>query len=194
VVGGFSIFPLTESLVGTAGGVSIVRVVVLPRLVLLAAVLTVPSVVPAQTAPPPAAAPSPRNADEADAKPVLAAIDALLATFESGDAAAMLRVVYPDGRVTASGRRADGASSLRPQSWTQFAERITPQRAFQERISDPTVKIDQDIAVVWAPFVVRVGGKVSNCGIDHFDLVREGGAWKVMNLTFSSRTAGCPPQ
>ena len=42
------------------------------------------------------------------------------------------------------------------------------------------------------PFVVRVNGKVSNCGVDHFDLVRENGTWKVMNLTFSSRLTGCP--
>jgi hypothetical protein len=129
---------------------------------------------------------------DADAKAVLAAIDALFATFESGDAAAMLRLVYPDGRVTASGRRADGTSTLRPQSWTQFAERITPQRTFQERISNPAVHVDGDIASVWAPFVVRVAGSVSNCGIDHFDMVRDNGAWKVMNLTFSSRTTGCP--
>jgi len=33
---------------------------------------------------------------------------------------------------------------------------------------------------------------VSNCGFDHFDLVRENSVWKVMNLTFSSRTGGCP--
>jgi hypothetical protein len=157
----------------------------------LAAVLAIPSFVIAQTAPPPASAGT-RSADETDAKAVLATIDALFGAFESGDGAAVLRQVFPDGRVTSSGRRADGTPTLRPQSWAQFAERLTPQRAFQERITDPTVRIDQDIALVWAPFVVRVGGKVSNCGIDHFDLVRESGAWKVMNLTFSSRTAGCP--
>lgn len=125
---------------------------------------------------------------------VLAPINALFAAFETGDAAAMLRQVYPDGRVTASGVRGDGASNLRQQSWTQFAERIKPDSAFQERISDPVIDIDGDIALVWAPFVVRVGGKVRNCGVDHFDLVRENGVWKVMNLTFSSRTTGCPDQ
>jgi len=134
---------------------------------------------------------NPRSADDADTKAILATIDALFAAFESGDAAVMLRHVYPDGRVTASGRRGDGTTTLRPQSWTQFAERLTPQRAFQERIANPVVHVDQDIALVWAPFVVRTGGKVSNCGIDHFDLVRDSGAWKVMNLTFSSRPAGC---
>ena len=75
-----------------------------------------------------------------------------------------------------------------------FAERITRQQAFQERIANPIVRVDDGIALVWAPFVVRVGGKLSNCGIDHFDLVRENGVWRVMNLTFSSRTTGCPAQ
>jgi hypothetical protein len=139
-----------------------------------------------------AAAPSSQAG--ADTSPVLAAVNALFASFEAGDAAAMLRLVYPDGRVTSSGRRADGTATLRPQNWTQFAERITPGRGFQERITDPLINVDGDIAMVWAPFVVRVGGKVSNCGVDHFDLIRENGAWKVMNLTFSSRTTGCPAQ
>jgi len=151
-------------------------------LLVVAITCLLPSVATAQTA------------QDADARAVLATIDALFAAFEAGDGAAILRHVYPDGRVTSAGRRADGTASVRPQSWTPFAERLTPQRAFQERISNPTIHVDDDIAVVWAPFVVRVGGKVSNCGIDHFDLVRESGVWKVMNLTFSSRTTGCPAQ
>jgi hypothetical protein len=153
------------------------------KILLLAATLLVPQAAMAQTA-------RPRN--DGAAKAVIESINALFAAFEAGDAAAMLRNVYPDGRVTASGRRGDGASTLRLQSWTQFAERVTPDRAFQERISDPVIDIDGDIAMVWAPFVVRIGGKVSNCGVDHFDLVRENEAWKVMNLTFSSRTTDCP--
>ena len=160
------------------------------KIVTLVAVLAFTSAPFAQPTSPSSSA-SARGADDGEAKAVLATIEALFAAFESGDGAAMLRQVYPDGRVTASSRRGDGTIALRPQSWAQFADRITPQRAFQERISSPLVHIDQDIALVWAPFVVRVGGKVSNCGIDHFDLVREAGTWKVMNLTFSSRTTGC---
>jgi hypothetical protein len=141
--------------------------------VLAYAVLS-PSIPFAQGTPQPPAA---NSTEDADAKAPLTPVNALFAAFEAGDAAAMLRQVYTDGRVTASGTRADGASSLRQQSWTQFAERITPERKFQERISDPKIVTDGDIAMIWAPFVVRVGGKVSNCGIDHFDLVRENGIW-----------------
>jgi hypothetical protein len=139
---------------------------------------------------PPAQALPPPSSDE---QAVLAPLNALLASFSTGDSVAMLRWVYPDGRVTATGSRASG-SGLRQQSWTEFAQRITPAATFQESISDPAIEVDGDAAMVWAPFVVRVGGKVSNCGVDHFDLVRDNGAWKVMNLTFSSRTTGCPAE
>ena len=145
--------------------------------------------VSAQALPPATVVPPP----ETDAGAVLVPINAVFAAFEAGDAAAMLHQVYPEGRVTATGNRASG-SGLRQQSWTQFAERLKPGEGFQERISDPAIEIDGDVAMVWAPFIVRVGGKVRNCGYDHFDLVRENGAWKIMNLTFSSRTTGCPAQ
>ena len=138
---------------------------------------------PAQALPPPAA----------EEQAVLAPINALFAAFEAGDSAAALRVVYPDGRVTAVGTLRSG-TGLRQESWTQFAARLKPGEGFSESISDPAIEIDGDIAMVWAPFVVRVDGKVSNCGVDHFDLVRANGAWKVMNISFSSRTTGCPAE
>jgi hypothetical protein len=137
--------------------------------------------------PPAQALPPPVGEEQA----VLATVNALLGSFNAGNSAAMLRWVYPDGRVTATGTRSS-SKGLRQQSWTEFAARVTPAGHFEETISDPAIEVDGDAAMVWAPFVVRVGGKVSNCGVDHFDLVRDNGSWKVMNLTFSSRIDGCP--
>lgn len=125
---------------------------------------------------------------------VIASIDRVFAALEAGDAAALLKNVYPDGRVTAVGTRADGTRMMRSQSFGEYAERVKPDKPFRERITDPAIDIDEDIAMVWAPFTVVVDGKVSNCGTDHFDLIRENGAWKVMNITFSTRTTDCPPQ
>ena len=151
--------------------------------IFLAAQLSSGQLPPAQPIPPP---------DFATAN-VLAPIQSLFAAFEAGNSAAMLRLTYPQGRVTATGQRASG-TDLRQMSWTEFAQRVVPDARFSESISDPAVEVDGDVAMVWAPFVVRVNGKVSNCGFDHFDLVRDNGAWKVMNLTFSSRTTGCPAE
>ena len=137
----------------------------------------------------PKAAPIP--APSMEDQNVLVPVTQLLAAFQAGDSGAMLRLVYPDGRVTASGTLPTG-TGVRQESWAQFAARVKPSEGWQESISDPAIEIDGDVAMVWAPYVVSVAGKVSNCGFDHFDLVRENGAWKVMNLTFSSRTTGCP--
>jgi ketosteroid isomerase-like protein len=156
---------------------------VIALFLILAAQTSSAKLPPAQALPPPAA----------EEQAVLAPINQLLAALEAGDATGVLRVVYPDGRVTAVGTLRSG-TGLRQESWTQFVARLEPGEGFRESISDPAVEIDGDIAMVWAPFVVRVDGKVSNCGVDHFDLVRANGAWKVMNIAFSSRTTGCPAE
>jgi hypothetical protein len=124
-------------------------------------------------------------------KAIAATVEALLATLETGDAPALLRLVYPEGRVTGRGTFPGGATGLRSRSFTEYASRMTPGSGFVERITNPVVEQDGDVALVWAPFTITMGGKVVSCGYDHFDLVRENGTWKVMNLTFSSRTEGC---
>jgi len=156
---------------------------------MIAIVLAIAAAAPSTKLPPARALPPPAAEEQA----VLAPINALFAAFEAGDSAAALRVVYPDGRVTAVGTLRSG-TGLRQESWTQFAARLKPGEGFSESITDPAIEIDGDIAMVWAPFVVRVDGKVSNCGVDHFDLVRANGAWKIMNISFSSRTTGCPTE
>ena len=151
--------------------------------------LALAAAAPATKLPPVQALPPPAPEEQA----VLAPINQLFAALEAGDSAGVLRVVYPDGRVTAVGALRTG-NGLRQESWTQFAARLKLGEGFRESISDPAIEIDGDIAMVWAPFVVRVDGKVGNCGVDHFDLVRANGAWKVMNISFSSRTTGCPAE
>ena len=142
---------------------------------------------PAGTAlPPPGTALPPPGTEEAA---VLAPISAVFAAFAAGDAQAMMEHVFPDGRVSAPGKGENG--TVRQQSWTQFAQQIKPGSEFQESISDPAIEIDGDIAMVWARFVVRSQGHVVNCGFDHFDLVRENGKWRIMNLTFSSNLTSC---
>lgn len=127
----------------------------------------------------------------AEAEEIMKPIRAMFAAFETGDAAAVMRYSYPEGRVTANGVL-PGHEGLREQSFAQFAAGMTRDGGWKESITDADVRADGDIAMVWAPFLVRVKGKVSNCGIDHFDLVRDHGDWKVMNVTFSSRMTGCP--
>jgi hypothetical protein len=123
---------------------------------------------------------------------VMAPIDGLFAGLEARDPAKILAQTRVEGGATAVAERPDGTRSIRHESWADFAARIKagPEH-YREKLLDPAVEIDGDIAMVWGRYIFTIDDKVHHCGVDHFDLVRENGAWKVLNITWSSRTTGC---
>jgi Putative lumazine-binding len=58
----------------------------------------------------------------------------------------------------------------------------------EERIHDPLIRIDNDLAVVWAPFEFLVDGKVDHCGTDLFNMVRKDGKWLIASVADTGRT------
>jgi Putative lumazine-binding len=74
-------------------------------------------------------------------------------------------------------------------TFDDFANRVARPGTTQieERIHDPLVRIDNDVAVVWAPFDFLVDGKVDSCGTDLFNLVRENGKWLIASVADTSR-------
>ena len=135
----------------------------------------------------------PPAADSAgDTQAVLATVRRFLAALEANDGPAILATTSAEGGATATMTGPDGAAVVRHMNWADFAKRFTPGGdRFSEAISDPAVEIDGGIAMVWAPYTVRRNGAFQHCGYDHLDLVREGGAWKLLNITWSQRTTGC---
>lgn len=128
---------------------------------------------------------------------VMAPILGLFAAMAAQDADAVLANVRPEGRATGVAEKPDGSRTIGGRTWTEFAARFRTRggpRLDERLVGTPAVEIDGDIAMVWAAYTFRVDGKFSHCGIDHFDLVRENGAWKVLNITWTQRTAGCPTQ
>jgi hypothetical protein len=62
---------------------------------------------------------------------------------------------------------------------------------YDERIKFDVIKIDGELAMVWAPYKFYVGEKFSHCGIDCFQLVKINGEWKVQYLIDTRRRQGC---
>jgi hypothetical protein len=135
---------------------------------------------------PAAAAPS---ADEAA---VMRTVDGMFAGLAARDGQAILAQVRPEGGATVAVEHPDGSRAVRHLSWTEFAGGLKPGlERYREALTDPQVRVDGDIAMVWGRYVFTIDGKPHHCGVDHFDLVREGGTWKVLNVTWSQRTMGC---
>ncbi len=136
------------------------------------------------------AAPSSHGADSTpqDAL-VLAPIDAMFHGMTERDPAAIRAAALP-GTILVLMR--DG----KPEQMTieAFADHFSkPAKAYmEERIDQPLVRVDNDLAMVWAPFQFLVDGKKDHCGTDLFNLVHTGGKWLIAGIadTGSKACAG----
>ena len=122
----------------------------------------------------------------------MAPIQGLFAALAARDGEAMMSYFRAEGGGAVAVEQPDGARSYRHMSWADFTSGIKPgPEKYEERLSDVAIDIDGDIAMVWSPYVFTIDGKPHHCGVDHFDLVREVGRWKILNITWSQRTTGC---
>jgi hypothetical protein len=115
---------------------------------------------------------------------VLVPINAMFDGMSKRDPAAIKASVLPGGMMVLM---RDGKPAQI--TFEEFADRVGKpgKAAIEERIHDPLIRIDNDLAVVWAPFEFLVDGKVDHCGTDLFNLVRVDGKWLVAGVADTGR-------
>jgi hypothetical protein len=115
---------------------------------------------------------------------VLAPVNAMFDGMAKRDAEAIKKPTLPGGTMVLM---RDGKPTQ--MTFEAFAERVArPGKAhIEERIHDPLVRIDRDLAVVWAPFEFLVDGKVDHCGTDLFNLVQSDGKWLIASVADTGR-------
>lgn len=64
---------------------------------------------------------------------------------------------------------------------------------YDERIVYDAIKIDGDLACVWAPCKFYLGDQFDHCGVDVFQLMRTADGWKVIYLVDTQRQGNCIP-
>src|SRR5580698_10907426 len=95
-----------------------------------------------------------------DEQAVLVPIHAMFDGMAKRDAAAIKAPTLPGGTMVLM---RDGKPTQ--MTFEAFAERVGKPGTTQieERIHDPLIRIDNDLAVVWAPFDFLVDGKIDHC-------------------------------
>ena len=133
---------------------------------------------------------TPAFAQSAKEHAVLAPIQAMFEGMSKRDAAAIKAPTLPGGTMVLM---RDGKPAQ--MTFEAFAERVgNPGKTqIQERIHNPLVRIDNDLAVVWAPFEFLIDGKVDHCGTDLFNLVRVDGRWMIASVADTGRKT-CSPK
>jgi hypothetical protein len=127
-------------------------------------------------------------AQSAEEQAVLAPIHAMFDGMSKRDAAAIKAPTLPGGTMVLM---RDGKPAQ--MTFEAFAERVgKPGKSqIEERIHDPLIRIDNDLAVVWAPFDFLVDGKFDHCGTDLFNLVRVDGKWLIASVADTGSNS-CP--
>lgn len=127
---------------------------------------------------------SPMHAATPNERAVLAPIQAMFDGMTKRDAAAIQEPLLPGGSMVLM---RDGKPTQ--MTFADFAERVGKPGTthIEERIHDPLVRVDGDLAVVWAPFDFLVDGKVDHCGTDLFNLVRANGKWVIASIADTGR-------
>ncbi len=119
---------------------------------------------------------------------VLVPVQAMFDGMAKRDPAAIKQPLLPGGSMVLM---RDGNPTQ--MTFDAFAERVgrPGTKQIEERIHDPLIRIDNDLAVVWAPFDFLVDGKVDHCGTDLFNLVRKDGKWLIASVADTGRN-NCP--
>ena len=124
------------------------------------------------------------HAATSEEQAVLAPLKVMFDGMAKRDAEAIRQPLLPGGTMVLM-------RDVKPTQMTfeAFADRVGRPGTthIEERIQNPLVRIDHDLAMVWARFEVLVDGQVDHCGTDLFNLVREDGKWLIASVADTGR-------
>ncbi|WP_329741162.1 nuclear transport factor 2 family protein [Dyella sp. A6] len=117
------------------------------------------------------------------AQAALASVQGFLDAMARHDPAGMRAHVLPTGSMALMRHGKPVQLSL-----GDFIGRLKPDgHRVAEYIRHPLVRVDHDVAIVWAPYRFLLDGKLHHCGTDAFSMVRVDGHWLIASVADTSR-------
>jgi|SRR5689334_3760232 putative lumazine-binding protein len=133
------------------------------------------------------------HAQDAERTAVLATVQKVFTAMRTRDTALLRQAFDTSARLAGVSTR-NGPATVRLTVPAAFGNAIASAPAgdvWNERIWDPEVRIDGDVAQVWAYYTFHRNNTFSHCGVDAFMLLKVGSEWKITQLADSRRTTGC---
>jgi hypothetical protein len=128
-------------------------------------------------------------AGQSDAKDIEAVVKRLFDGMRARDTAMMRSTMDSSARLI--GVDTAGVVRVTPVDlWFAGVARPRPQ-VFDERIYDPQIQVDQELAQVWVKYDFFLGDKFSHCGIDAFMLSKRRDGWKITQIADTRKQGSC---
>ena len=126
----------------------------------------------------------------------LAVVKELFDGMRAGDSARVRAVFHPRMvAMTTTEVLPGGEGKVTVTPVEAFVRRIgTPRRdVIDERTFNPRTLVEGTLASVWVDYTLYIGTRLSHCGVDVFQVAKDGGTWKIVALSDTRRLTGCTP-
>jgi hypothetical protein len=135
---------------------------------------------------------TPLAAQDAERAAVLAVVNNVFTAMRTRDTALLRLQFDTSARLIGVARRgAPRVTLTAPDAFGKAFAGAPAGNVWNERIYDPEVKIDGNMAQVWGYYTFHMNDKFSHCGYDAFMLLKVGDAWKITQLADTQRSDGC---
>jgi hypothetical protein len=126
-----------------------------------------------------------------DHEAAYAVVVKLFDAMRTRDTAAMRAAFVPNASMqslTPQGVRFDSTGG-----WISSVGRAPAGLVLDERLANPVINVNGDLASVWVDYWFFATDRLSHCGVDAILLHRREGAWRIFSIVDTRQKEGCPP-
>jgi hypothetical protein len=120
-------------------------------------------------------------------------INTMFEAMKKGDTTLLRPVFSKDMILQSVSTNKEGKTVLTTDKADEFVKIVGTPHAlvYDERIVYGDIKIDGNLACVWAPYKFYHGDRFSHCGVDVFQLMKTADGWKIIYIVDTRRKDNC---
>ncbi|WP_224490252.1 Cif family virulence factor [Robertkochia flava] len=114
--------------------------------------------------------------------------------FHKKDTAVLRTMAMDATPMETIGKDQEGNTVLRKSTYNDFLNRMAgmpEDMQFREELTDYMIRVDGDMANAWTPYRFWIDGELSHCGVNNFQLIKQGDGWKIFFVVDTRRKGDC---
>lgn len=125
---------------------------------------------------------------------VKATVDTFFEGFHKGDTTLMKSVMADKILMQTAYRNKEGKDILVTDDPNKLINAIADRpedQKWDERLLDYSIQVDGNMANAWTPYEFWFNGEFSHCGVNSFQMFKDGEQWKIIYLIDTRRRSTC---
>lgn len=136
---------------------------------------------------------SSQSVDSLEIDKVKQVVNEFFIGLESGDSAALSSLFHSEIRLISTSLDGEKRNRIDVMSGDDFLQAISVPRdgIWEERVENLVVSLDQGLSNVWMDYNFYLNGELSHCGVNSFEMIKEGDNWLIVGISDTRRRKNC---